>query len=106
MITTGLERQFSVERQNLRCAHAVVLGLMQEHFGALDITSLQRNASGQQEQLAALARFGYDTADPHAAIAAFQRRFRQSRVDGLPDRETAERLAGLLRAAGDDAPFA
>lgn len=61
---------------------------------------------GMAAVTAALARYGYDTADPHAAIAAFQRHFRQQRVDGLPDRETAERLAGLLKAAGDHAPFA
>ena len=36
----------------------------------------------------ALGRFGYDVADPHAALAAFQRHFRPKRVDGLPDRET------------------
>ncbi len=51
----------------------------------------------------ALARFGYDTADVHAALAAFQRHFRPKRVDGLPDRESAEILAGLLKAAGEAA---
>jgi N-acetylmuramoyl-L-alanine amidase len=51
----------------------------------------------------ALARFGYDTADVHAALTAFQRHFRPKRVDGLPDRESAEILAGLLKAAGEDA---
>lgn len=49
----------------------------------------------------ALARYGYDTADVHAALAAFQRHHRPKRIDGLPDRETAERLAGLLAAAGE-----
>lgn len=61
---------------------------------------------GMAATLDGLARYGYDTADPHAAIAAFQRHFRPKRVDGLPDRETAERLAGLLKAAGEHAPFA
>jgi len=49
----------------------------------------------------ALARYGYDTADPHAALAALQRHFRPKRIDGLPDRESAELLAGLLKAAGE-----
>lgn len=56
---------------------------------------------GMAATLAALGRYGYDIADPHAALAAFQRHFRPKRVDGLPDRETAEILAGLLKAAGD-----
>lgn len=54
----------------------------------------------------ALARFGYDTTDIHAALAAFQRHFRPKRVDGMPDRETAEILAGLLAAAGENTAFA
>ena len=49
----------------------------------------------------ALARFGYDTANLHAALEAFQRHYRQKRVDGLPDRQTAELLNGLLAAAGE-----
>jgi len=49
----------------------------------------------------ALARYGYDTADVHAALAAFQRHFRPKRIDGLPDRESAELLAGLLAAADE-----
>jgi N-acetylmuramoyl-L-alanine amidase len=49
----------------------------------------------------ALARFGYDTANLHAALEAFQRHYRQKRVDGLPDRETAELLSGLLAATGE-----
>lgn len=49
----------------------------------------------------ALARYGYDTADIHAALAAFQRHFRPKRIDGLPDKETAELLAGLLAACGE-----
>jgi N-acetylmuramoyl-L-alanine amidase len=36
----------------------------------------------------ALERFGYDITDPKAATVAFQRRFRQSNVDGLVDGET------------------
>lgn len=56
---------------------------------------------GMAATLAALGRYGYDVADPHAALAAVQRHFRPKRVDGLPDRETAEILAGLLKAAGE-----
>jgi N-acetylmuramoyl-L-alanine amidase len=36
----------------------------------------------------ALERFGYDIGDPHAAIRAFQSRFRQERVDGIVDGQT------------------
>jgi N-acetylmuramoyl-L-alanine amidase len=50
---------------------------------------------------AELARFGYDIhassvvdAQTKAAITAFQRRFRPSRIDGAPDEETAALIAG------------
>jgi N-acetylmuramoyl-L-alanine amidase len=50
-----------------------------------------------------LARLGYDVAPSGRldeatclVVAAFQRRFRPARVDGLPDRETLARLDGLL----------
>lgn len=43
-----------------------------------------------------LARYGYDVAEPEAAIAAFQRHFRPERVDGIADHTTAGRLARLL----------
>ncbi len=43
-----------------------------------------------------LARYGYDTADAAAAITAFQRHFRPSRLDGVADAETAGRLIALL----------
>ena len=36
----------------------------------------------------ALERFGYDITDLPAAVRAFQRRFRQNRVDGIVDGET------------------
>lgn len=48
---------------------------------------------------AALAAYGYDVADPVAAIAAFQRHFRPERVDGVADDETFARLQRLLTAA-------
>lgn len=46
---------------------------------------------------AALAGFGYDVTDLPAATRAFQRRFRQQRVDGAIDSETRAVLATLLR---------
>ncbi|HEV2098891.1 MAG TPA: N-acetylmuramoyl-L-alanine amidase [Stellaceae bacterium] len=42
--------------------------------------------------LADLAQIGYCSAQEQPAIAAFQRRFRPGRVDGLIDAETASRL--------------
>jgi N-acetylmuramoyl-L-alanine amidase len=44
-----------------------------------------------------LARIGYETASA-ATIAAFQRHFRQSRVDGVADGETRIRIAQIARA--------
>lgn len=54
--------------------------------------------------LLALQRFGYDTADPVAAIRAFQRRFRPEMIDGIVDGEGRAILLGLLlpRPQGDD----
>ncbi len=46
-----------------------------------------------------LADFGYNT-DEAGSIAAFQRHFRPSRIDGVADEETAGLLAGLLAVAG------
>ena len=50
-----------------------------------------------------LAGYGYETRDPAAAIAAFQRHFRPQKVDGLvvgrADGETAGRLKRLLELA-------
>ena len=43
----------------------------------------------------ALERFGYDVGDLPAAIAAFQRRFRQRQVDGVIDGETRALLFTL-----------
>jgi N-acetylmuramoyl-L-alanine amidase len=56
----------------------------------------ETQAIGDDKLIAMLGRYGYDTADPGAAIAAFQRHFRPSKVDGLGDAETAGRLARLL----------
>lgn len=43
-----------------------------------------------------LERLGYDIADPKAAIAAFQRRFRPKRIDGEVDGECGALLFELL----------
>lgn len=44
---------------------------------------------------AALAAFGYETTDPAATVAAFQRRFRPARADGRLDPETRWRIHRL-----------
>ena len=44
---------------------------------------------------ALLAACGYETEDLAASLAAFQRHFRPSRIDGLADAETLGLLAGL-----------
>ena len=46
--------------------------------------------------LLALERFGYDVADGRAAVVAFQRRFRPSRIDGVIDGQTRAILLALL----------
>ncbi|MFV0624630.1 N-acetylmuramoyl-L-alanine amidase [Sphingomonas sp. ac-8] len=46
--------------------------------------------------LLALERFGYDVADPAAAVTAFQRRFRPEMVDGEIDAECRCLLLALL----------
>ena len=45
---------------------------------------------------AALTEIGYDIADLGAAITAFQRHFRQVRVDGTADDETRRAIAAVL----------
>lgn len=45
-----------------------------------------------------LADYGYHAGDA-AAVSAFQRHYRPSRIDGVADEETAELLAGLLAIA-------
>ncbi len=54
--------------------------------------------------LIALERFGYDVADPMAAIMAFQRRFRPELIDGEIDAECRMILLALLlpKPRGDD----
>jgi N-acetylmuramoyl-L-alanine amidase len=54
--------------------------------------------------LLALERFGYELADPFAAIVAFQRRFRPELIDGEIDGECRAILLALLlpKPQGDD----
>ncbi len=54
--------------------------------------------------LLALERFGYDVANPLAAIRAFQRRFRPEMIDGIIDGECRAILLALLlpKPTGDD----
>lgn len=54
--------------------------------------------------LLALERFGYDVADPMAAIVAFQRRFRPEMIDGEVDAECRMILLALLlpKPQGDE----
>ncbi|MFT3967162.1 MAG: N-acetylmuramoyl-L-alanine amidase [Sphingobium sp.] len=51
----------------------------------------------------ALERFGYDIAEPEAAVRAFQRRFRPELIDGIIDGECRAILLALLlpRPQGD-----
>ena len=44
----------------------------------------------------ALERFGYDVTDGHAAVRAFQRRWRPQRIDGEIDGEISAILFALL----------
>ena len=46
--------------------------------------------------LLALERFGYDVTDPTKAVIAFQRRFRQDRIDGIVDGQCRAKLLALL----------
>lgn len=46
--------------------------------------------------LLGLERFGYDISNPKAAVAAFQRRWRPSRIDGVIDGEIGAILFALL----------
>nr|WP_272874866.1 N-acetylmuramoyl-L-alanine amidase [Roseomonas marmotae] len=56
---------------------------------------------GMERAAALMARIGYpvDPARPDLALVAFQRRFRQERVDGRADSGTLARLEAVLRLA-------
>jgi N-acetylmuramoyl-L-alanine amidase len=70
------------------------IGLWPGGAGASDLDT----ADGSAADL--LGRFGYDTDDLAAAIAAFQRHFRPRLIDGVADRETMARLQRLLELVG------
>ena len=53
----------------------------------------------EAEIVAMLGSFGYDTAEPQAAIRAFHRHFLATRQSAVADGETAGRLKALLRLA-------
>ncbi len=59
---------------------------------------------GEAGFLLALERFGYEVADPLAAIVAFQRRFRPELIDGTIDGECRAILLALLlpKPQGDE----
>jgi N-acetylmuramoyl-L-alanine amidase len=68
---------------------------------AMPLTQTSDDKTGALQQQ--LAAFGYDVktsgimdAQTKAAVVAFQRRFRVSRIDGVADDETRALLAGLL----------
>lgn len=74
------------ERFDWRRLAANGIGLWPKHAAPADADRVR----------AMLGRYGYDTADVAAAITAFQRHFRPSRLDGVVDAETAGRLKALL----------
>jgi len=57
-------------------------------------------AAPAADAVAALAACGYEVEEPAATLAAFQRRYRQARVDGVADDETGALIAGLLDRLG------
>jgi len=56
----------------------------------------KRTNGDLQNHSSMLAQYGYDTRDTGAALTAFQRHFRPTNIDGKPDDECAQLLAGLL----------
>ena len=88
-----LRKEDPGERFDWRRLAAAGIGLWPE-----DIPKLQQVPS-EATLRAQLARFGYDLEEVplFPVITAFQRHFRQEQVSGIPDLETASRLAGLLR---------
>jgi N-acetylmuramoyl-L-alanine amidase len=53
-----------------------------------------------QDLVSLLGAYGYDVRDANAAIAAFQRRFRTARIDGVEDQECRELAAALSKQVG------
>jgi len=91
-----LRKEDPGERFDWRRLAAAGIGLWPE-----DIPKLQQVPS-EATLRAQLARFGYDLEEVPLSpvITAFQRHFRQEQVNGIPDLETASRLAALLRLLG------
>ena len=56
-------------------------------------------ATSESEVVAMLGAYGYDTAEPAAAIRAFHRHFLATCQDGAASAETAGRIKALLRLA-------
>jgi N-acetylmuramoyl-L-alanine amidase len=82
-------------------------GLARHGIGLWPRATTQPTPWSVAEFQSGLARFGYEVPDhgrldeaTKAALTAFQRHFRQSRCDGLPDPESAGILADLLAQIG------
>jgi N-acetylmuramoyl-L-alanine amidase len=82
-------------------------GLARHGIGLWPRASAQPLPWSVAEFQSGLGRFGYEVPDhgrldetTKAALTAFQRHFRQSRCDGLPDPESAGILADLLAQIG------
>ena len=65
-------------------------------IGLWPVPDDRQTATDPAAVTAALGTFGYDVADPEAAISAFQRHFRRHLVDGVADAETRRSIAALL----------
>lgn len=88
-----LRKEDPGERFDWRRLAAAGIGLWPENVPTLHQVPSEATLRAQ------LARFGYDLEEVPLSpvITAFQRHFRQEQVSGIPDLETASRLAGLLR---------
>jgi len=74
-------------------------GLARAGIGLWPGDEAARSVADPSDMLDLLARFGYDTSNPEAAIKAFQRHFSPARVDGVAGGETTRRLSRLLEMA-------
>jgi len=62
------------------------------------VFDVQPQPATDYELAAMLSAFGYEIGDRAATIAAFQRHFRPSQIDGVADAETVGILKALLDA--------
>ena len=76
-------------------------GLAGQGIGLWPAVEPSSTEANPADTVSLLSRYGYDTTDTGAALAAFQRHFRPDRSDGEADSETFARLAALLAAADD-----